>query len=705
MKHTTKSITSSIIGILSLIIAVITSLLLVSPLNFGGSSPDTGEADWGNNTGTYDFQSGAYNSTWADDNIYFAIGRDSGETANASQVLSFNISKLSTNSSLTITGINVSLKYCHARNIGDACTGTNSTKPEGKKPQGSSGSLKMWIYNFSGSKWVGIGNITATTQSDETFTFGGVPIKYNNNNYSSFISASGFVNISFDFIWWDSGKSTFHNDYTNLTITYDVVPTVSLNSPQNNSFLDPSNITFNCSFSNDNQNVNITLYHNFNGTFSPNLTAQSSGTDNYTMFTLTNLPETQNGLWNCLVYDGVHSVFAPSNYSIDTTYLNLSIGSCSPSVGTTTTGTVNSPMVCNSTITDNIEVSSVIVNITLPNGSIYQIENANINNNNSNTYSFNFTNTYTKGNYTFVWWANDSVNNIKSAQSSFVINNVMPNITLVSPSNNTERSDNANEFVFYYIDDNTNIACNLTINSTLSAQNTSTLNNTNTSFLFNLTDGEYNWRVTCIDIYNAIAYSHTYTLIVDTIPEEQSSPGNSGGGGGGGGSSSKSSNEGSNSDNPPTATEEQTSSEITETNEIPKEEGKEGSVKEIVKEPPKAEEAKNSKGIPTIPNLIGFSIFTLGVEEFNSIMLSFKEIRDVFGRGYDQTTSGIIGLAIGGVFKSKIFFASALGVFAIVGAVRTRKYILVRKHKNSVIYCIEKRFEREQESILENPLL
>ncbi len=508
---------------LILLMVVFNGVVLASALNFGGSSPDSGEADAGSNTGIFDTQTGTFQDTRSDNNVYFVVARDSGNNANASQRLAFNISALSMNSSLTITQINFTAKYCHAKEEDDVCDSSSSNKPKG-----TNYSMNIWLYNVSGAKWLDIGDIRATTEATETTVVASVSGLL---NYSQFIASNGFVNLSLDFIWDGSSQSAFLNDYSYLTVSYDVVPVVTLSTPVNASFIDPANVTFNCSFSDDVGNVSVTLYHNLNGSFIPLNTTTVPGKQNSTTFTLLNVSEREDGYWNCLVTDAVHSVFASRNYSIDTTGLNMTLGSCVPE-----NATVGYPVQCNATIVDNLGISSAFANITLPNGTRTTLLATSA----GSMYTFTLSNPSNKGNYYFVWNVNDTRNNRKTATGNFSVTNTAPEVYLVAPLNNTTTENKSINFTFYYIDDTTNASCALLLNATLN--DTAILaNNTIASFAQNLTDGSYLWSVQCRDNLNITTTSETRYLNITTpviISESASSGGSSGSGGGGGGGTS-----------------------------------------------------------------------------------------------------------------------------------------------------------------------
>lgn len=494
--------------LLTTLLLAIISLTLAYAINFGDPSPDTGEADAGVNLGTFDTEANNFTSTRANDTTYFAVGRNVGTTAAANQTLAFNISALSTNTSIKITGINVSLTYCHARRVDNICNAQG-----GATPQGTNGSLKILLYNATGSNWTNIGSIPATSTATEQTTTGN---RSGLTNYSAFINPQGFVNVSFEFAWTGTGRSAFLNDHTQLLLSYDAAPIVNLNSPTNKSLVNASGtITFNCSATDDNGLVNITLYHNFNDTrpFLANQTTFVGGTSNSTTFTLNNTPERVDGLWNCLALDNNNlSSFATANFTIDTSFLNITPLGCVPSNILSTESTI-----CNATVTDNTGVSIVTANVTLPNATIIR---ATVSNTSSN-YFFNFTNTVLNGTYNISWIANDTLQNNKTVNTStFTVGNIAPNVTLVNPVNNFNSSTTTQTFTFNATDErDTTLTCSLILNSTTNQTNTSVTIGLNTTFTVTaIPQGRYPWTVNCSDSGGLSDQPSTQNISIDTSP-------------------------------------------------------------------------------------------------------------------------------------------------------------------------------------------
>jgi len=63
------------------------------------------------------------------------------------------------------------------------------------------------------------------------------------------------------------------------------------------------NVTFNCSFADDHNLSNITLYHSLSGNMSANETKNITGTSGSITWTINNIPDDTSFIWNCLIYD------------------------------------------------------------------------------------------------------------------------------------------------------------------------------------------------------------------------------------------------------------------------------------------------------------------------------------------------------------------------------------------------------------------
>ncbi|MBR9692145.1 hypothetical protein GOV06_05165, partial [Candidatus Woesearchaeota archaeon] len=98
-----------------------------------------------------------------------------------------------------------------------------------------------------------------------------------------------------------------------------------------------------------------------------------------------------------------------------------------------------------------------------------------------------------------------------------------PNITLISPANNTLNTTTNNITLVYNVTDGTGIAnCSLILNGAINLTNSSVTNNGVNFFTPTLPDGQYNWSVNCTDSSSNRneGSSVTYNLTIDATPPE-----------------------------------------------------------------------------------------------------------------------------------------------------------------------------------------
>lgn len=404
-----------------LLVILLFCLGSVTSINFGDASPDTGEADMGWHTGNYAAIIGSANDTRTLNNIFFAVRRGNGVSAVINQTLAFNIGTFSTNSSIKITGINGSLAYCHARRGTSGCNG-------GDNPQGSAGTMNLVVQNATGSSFYVARTIPATSTNTRSTILWGLDA---NSKLSDFINSTGFINVYFGFVWSGTGQSAFLDDYAPITIRYDVKPYAVLVSPANNSaYTGISNVTFNCSATDDNGLANVTLYHNINGSFIANQTANITGTSNSSRFNVTGItPGTY--IWNCLVSDSVTgSRFTSPNFTftvLDNTAPSVAIVPPTPANNTNQTA---SSVLVNATSADTYSsISSCILNFGGENFTM-------IKSGSGTNVSCYFNNTgIVDGTYTYKVYSNDNSSNIGvSAPRTITIDSTSPTITFVPPS-------------------------------------------------------------------------------------------------------------------------------------------------------------------------------------------------------------------------------------------------------------------------------
>ena len=422
-------------------------------------------------------------------------------------------------------------------------------------------------------------------------------------------------------------NDTTNNQNETESRTFDILesasPVVTLISPLNNVIQSSDSFVFLCNATDNSALTNITIYHNISGEFLFNETNSTSGTQNQTSYTVSDLND-GSYLWNCeATDDGNNAGFAASNFTVlvDTTPPNVSslipIDGTEFSVSTDidinatvvdatlidsvlanitlpddtvvqvnlsdsgsnnifkgnfsittqlgtyavlliandssnnlndtetinftvtdtnsisataigcTPSTINMTQVvdCNVTATDDILIDTVIANVSLPNGSILTPTVTNT----SSDFTFSFSNTTDLvGNYTVLWIANDSSNNIDTSLDSFVVVDIIPpEITLQSPGNHTN-STNENLTFEYNVTENIypTTSCSIFINRELNQTEDPVNNGTTGTFTVNnLPEGNHNWNVNCTDadnnqnasILNSFTVDHSLPLFVSLL--------------------------------------------------------------------------------------------------------------------------------------------------------------------------------------------
>ncbi len=168
-------------------------------------------------------------------------------------------------------------------------------------------------------------------------------------------------------------------------------------------------------------------------------------------------------------------------------------------------------------ITDNINISTVLVNITLPNSTVQQLIMTDPEN--DSIFNVTFTNTANKGHYNITIIANDTANNINSSEITYFIAGdiISPTTTLNSPINNLNTSDTTIIFNFTSTDETSStLNCSLILDSVKNQTNTSVHNSTLTTFtITNLPNGEHNWSINCTDSAGNSNITETLKFTVD----------------------------------------------------------------------------------------------------------------------------------------------------------------------------------------------
>ncbi|MCK4997374.1 hypothetical protein KAS08_03640 [Candidatus Pacearchaeota archaeon] len=191
----------------------------------------------------------------------------------------------------------------------------------------------------------------------------------------------------------------------------------------------------------------------------------------------------------------------------------LNLG-CSPENSNLSQG-----VICNVSVSDDIGISTVLANITYPNGTAVL---AGVNNITDNYY-FTFSDTVMTGQYDVGWFANDTSGNSETNESLFGVGDVInPDVTLILPINNFNLSNVMNSSIYlnFTVIDNydSTLDCSVLINSLLNQTNSMVVNNVPTVFdVGEFPHGTYNWTINCLDASGNSDLSETRVFTIDNI--------------------------------------------------------------------------------------------------------------------------------------------------------------------------------------------
>ncbi|MBT4539151.1 hypothetical protein HOC32_02600, partial [Candidatus Woesearchaeota archaeon] len=318
----------------------------------------------------------------------------------------------------------------------------------------------------------------------------------------------------------DTDGNLNNTETRDFNIQESAAPLVTLVSPADTSSQNSSTVIFTCNATDAGGLFNFTLYHNLSGTFTANETIELNGTTNQTSFTINNVADGQH-LWNCLVTDnstgGGNSAFAVNNFTVtvDTVAPAVTLPQPDENTNYSLGNTVN----LNVTVIDVFTVSSVLANVTLPNGTINQITLTD--SDADDIYNSTYT-TQIIGRHNVTFIATDSVTNINSSVTTFFNVTQVPNISLLNPANNAILTDSLVEFNFTVSDDDASLTnCSLYNNITGTWQRDTTIFDVSNSTTNNITkympDGKFIWNIECVDSAGFSNFSETnYTVTVNT---------------------------------------------------------------------------------------------------------------------------------------------------------------------------------------------
>jgi hypothetical protein len=249
--------------------------------------------------------------------------------------------------------------------------------------------------------------------SSSVWDFAGNPFNDTGNN--NFWNINSSYNEGYPYLSWEYGEDLFG-------------PTITQNSPgENYSANPPASVNFNCSTSDNSGLINISLYitNSSNQNLAINKTTTVSGVSNTTNWTLTLGEGTYS--WQCYSTDSLLNL---GNGSLRTVYID----SVAPSIN------ITSPLNNSNSSNTGLDIYYTYSDAGLISSCWYS----------NDTYSVNTTLAsctnitsviWSQGRHNVTVWLNDSAGNTNKASVSFLIDSIAPNLTIVTPANNTNTTN------------------------------------------------------------------------------------------------------------------------------------------------------------------------------------------------------------------------------------------------------------------------
>ncbi|MEK6981689.1 MAG: right-handed parallel beta-helix repeat-containing protein, partial [Candidatus Micrarchaeota archaeon] len=311
---------------------------------------------------------------------------------------------------------------------------------------------------------------------------------------------TNYSNISINMTLY--GNSAFIINWSNLTNL--------VNLPNSNyvtfanKFLNITNVTSNITFTN-------VAWH----------WQQSEVTSGYVENLFQVWKYNHTGVWNQLTttLDTAGNSISVSNINSFSLFALLQLNDSAPPVVTLnspvahtafSTSTIN----FNFTVTDDVDTSI--------NCSIYV--DAVMNESNSSTFNNSATNitvtSIPQGNHTWFVQCDDGINFANATARNFTVDTTAPSIALSTPvANNITNTTTTGNFFFTPTDNVASIFnCSVSVDGTLVASNTSTINNTLTNIsVSSLSQGNHTWFSSCSDLANNSVNSSATNFTIDTV--------------------------------------------------------------------------------------------------------------------------------------------------------------------------------------------
>ena len=322
-------------------------------------------------------------------------------------------------------------------------------------------------------------NISSVWQLNQTQNISGVA------NYTYF-SVSNILNNTYS---WNcqaidnESLSIFSN--FNFTFTIGALPHTYLDYPLTQTSDSIGNFSFNCSVEDTYNLVNISLYHNMSGIWQLNQTRTISGTSNFSVFNLVDIPD-GDYIWNCLAYDNESQLdWGSSNRSF-----REGIDSDTPSV--ILTSPINSTTNYEGQVLFDFNASDISSGIT--NCSLYFNNTLNTTSSSISEYSSNYFLVSGLTNSDYLWriectdLSTESNKGYSENRVVSVIDLTAPVISIDEPQNNTIDLNGDVTFSYGVFDDGYGVDnCSLFINGAL--------NQTNNFITICLVKRNYKWKL------------------------------------------------------------------------------------------------------------------------------------------------------------------------------------------------------------------
>ncbi|MEK6967679.1 MAG: Ig-like domain-containing protein, partial [Nanoarchaeota archaeon] len=364
-----------------------------------------------------------------------------------------------------------------------------------------------WNDNFNLSHYLFSDNQSGDWVNSSAFLFTG-ELNYS-FNISQIIAYQGKL-VGWMFFANDSSGNWNQTDIQLYTVLDTHAPNVSLVTPLNASNYSGTNLVLQFVPIDNVELLNATLYINASGIFEQNVSNFTLTNGTLNTLTVKNIAE---GFyeWNVLVYDTAgNSNFSTINFTVtvDNTPPVVDFITANDTYFPDTTGFLNF------TPTD----------IRLANCSLYSTVNGNWALNytdfepeSGQNNNFSFRNLQ---NGTYLWnvLCFDSAGNSAFNQTNFTftIDTDFPNVTSLSPSNNTLKTSSSSvDFDFNVSDTNPIGNCSLVINEQIADTLTSITRNESNRITNSLANGVFNWSINCTDLAGNIGQSILWNISIN----------------------------------------------------------------------------------------------------------------------------------------------------------------------------------------------